>query len=567
MQLSIRYKATIFLLLLVLVGGGIATYSHINSRIQARFEEMQTRAYSMAQMIGLLFTNQLLTGKSVNETLQIQMDVWLSEIPQTEYLVVFDSRGEIIYSTRGNSNLNLKLPPKKFNRTMHSQKQQISRVNSKKHLIDMLIPIKQFHTDFGLIRLGYNMDRFSSDRNTIIIYYGVVGSIILVFTFIFTNYVAGMLIEQIEELERVTTRLGEGDLSARSEVNTGDEIERLGENFNVMAEKLEERINDLRTIQELNKRISAKLRPEDLYDHIINVLYETWELNHINLLLYNDSKNQLKVTAGLNVTKNQAWKREDNPELFHQLEEIKEYESTAKKIKGVNIRQLFNLSDQTPLSEILIFRLKTESFNLGYLLLALETRDFTKDEINLISILSDQIQIALENTKHYTRAVTDDLTELYNRRFFDLQLQKELKEPEKPTSLAMIDIDDFKHYNDSFGHPAGDEVLRKLAQTFEEQVRTADTYGTARDLDTVCRYGGEEFSIILPNTELEDAVTVSQRIREAVANIEIFEIQVTISVGVAEQKNGEDSESLINRADEALYQAKKKGKNRVCRAE
>lgn len=570
MQLSIRYKTTIFLLILVLVGGGIATYSHINSRIQARFEEMQTRAYSQAQMIGLLFTNQLLTGTPVNETLQIQMDVWLSEIPQTRYLAVFDADGKEIYSTRVNTDLkdfDPTLPEKKFNLAMRTEKRQISRVDSTNNFIDMLIPIKQFHTNFGLVRLGYDTSRFSSDRNTIILYYGLIGGVILVFTFFFSNYVAGLIIKQIEELEAVTERIGAGELSARSEVNTGDEIERLGDNFNAMAENLEQRINDLQTIQELNRRISAKLRPEDLYDHIINVLYETWELNHINLLLYENSGDKLKVTAGLNVSKNKTWKREEASNLFQQLEKIDDYEQFQKLEEAANLQELFDISDQTPLSEVLIFRLKTESFDLGYLLLALETHQFQEEEINLLSILSSQIQIALENTKHYTRAVTDDLTGLYNRRFFDLQLQKEVTQKEQPISLSMIDIDNFKHYNDTFGHPAGDEVLKKLAETFENQVRTADTHGTARELDTICRYGGEEFAIILPDTEIEAAGEVCERIREAVADLEMFEIQVTISMGVAEQQPGESPEELTTRADEALYRAKSEGKNQVCTAD
>jgi diguanylate cyclase (GGDEF)-like protein len=133
----------------------------------------------------------------------------------------------------------------------------------------------------------------------------------------------------------------------------------------------------------------------------------------------------------------------------------------------------------------------------------------------------------------------------------------------KDLSLAMIDIDDFKEYNDTYGHPAGDEVLKKVAAVFRNEVRTSDLKKASRETDTLARYGGEEFCIILPSTDLEGAEAVGQRIVESVESVDEFERTVTISMGIAEFRNGESKRELIERADKALYRAKNNGKNQV----
>lgn len=158
----------------------------------------------------------------------------------------------------------------------------------------------------------------------------------------------------------------------------------------------------------------------------------------------------------------------------------------------------------------------------------------------------------------------DGLTDVYNHRFFHQILAAELaraKRFQRPLSLLMIDVDYFKEYNDAWGHQAGDEVLKRLASIFKRLSRT---------YDTVARYGGEEFAIILPESGKETAILVGERIRQEVLMTNfpgeegLPNQQLTISLGLATYpQDATEKERLISVADEALYMAKKLGKNRL----
>jgi diguanylate cyclase len=168
---------------------------------------------------------------------------------------------------------------------------------------------------------------------------------------------------------------------------------------------------------------------------------------------------------------------------------------------------------------------------------------------------------AAELETQTTVARTDPLTLLSNRRALDDEMNRRLAEWQRRKttfSLVMIDVDHFKKLNDKHGHQAGDQVLRDVAATLGT---------TVREMDLAARYGGEEFAVILPSTPLTDAVSAGERIRAAIAKgISRFggtELQVTVSIGVAQIETSESLATLISRADEALYAAKEAGRNRV----
>ncbi len=161
-------------------------------------------------------------------------------------------------------------------------------------------------------------------------------------------------------------------------------------------------------------------------------------------------------------------------------------------------------------------------------------------------------------------AATDDLTGLYNRKNTFDRLDEEISRSKRfstPLSCLLLDIDHFKVINDDYGHLAGDRVLQHLADSLKQ---------LSRPYDILCRYGGEEFLIILPKIDLSTAMTVAEKYRmnisESVVTYEQHKINLTVSIGVTEvlPESAESHDRIIGRADEALYQAKEQGRNRIC---
>jgi diguanylate cyclase (GGDEF)-like protein len=191
---------------------------------------------------------------------------------------------------------------------------------------------------------------------------------------------------------------------------------------------------------------------------------------------------------------------------------------------------------------------------------------FKPEHQRLLESLALQIAAALQNAHLYELAMVDGLTGLFVRRYFDARIEEEIERSRRygsPFSVVMLDVDDFKKLNDTYGHLVGDRVLRALANVIKAQMR---------GVDTAARYGGEEMSMILPRTEMVGAYNLAERIREAIAELRITtdddpprSLGVTASLGIAaypesKAKSGED---LVRKADRALYRAKKTGKNRV----
>lgn len=177
--------------------------------------------------------------------------------------------------------------------------------------------------------------------------------------------------------------------------------------------------------------------------------------------------------------------------------------------------------------------------------------------------------------------IKDQMTGLYNRSYFFKMLNSEIQRSlryDHVFSIIMIDIDDFKHFNDTYGHLEGDRLLKLVAQTFRDHVRRSET-DPSYDVDVPCRYGGEEFAIILPETPLvaspatgvdsgQSALAFAERVRREVEAQELDGSRVTISVGAAAFPfHGSDPDTLVKTADDALYRAKNAGKNRVVLAQ
>ncbi|MFQ5886816.1 MAG: GGDEF domain-containing protein, partial [Anaerolineae bacterium] len=206
--------------------------------------------------------------------------------------------------------------------------------------------------------------------------------------------------------------------------------------------------------------------------------------------------------------------------------------------------------------------------SVGVLIIVSPREQLADDERAMLLGLADQAGLAIQNARLYEEtqqlAITDGLTGLYNLRYFYEALEKEIQRSERyhrSVSLIILDIDNFKRYNDTYGHLAGDDLLKELAQLMSK---------VTRQTDTLARYGGEEFAIILPETETEGAEFLAQRLQEEVREHR-FSTQddqtigrITISLGVATYPHhAHSTKALVDAADMALLRAKQAGKNRL----
>ena len=254
-------------------------------------------------------------------------------------------------------------------------------------------------------------------------------------------------------------------------------------------------------------------------------------------------------------------------ELYRWLDENTIFASFKEHInRYIKILDCVLLKPQADLrdySEYLILPLKVNSASLGYLVV----KGLKEPEKDKFHILTQQFILGLKRAMLYKKiqelAIRDNLTQVFTRRYCLEVLNEEMKRSQKfkyDFSILMADIDHFKEYNDRYGHLVGDVILREISRVTKESMRQIDSIG---------RYGGEEFLIILAETDKEQAKFAAERIRQAVETKHIKaydeELKLTISIGIATfPEDAKDTDELIEKADSALYQAKQTGRNKVC---
>ena len=190
--------------------------------------------------------------------------------------------------------------------------------------------------------------------------------------------------------------------------------------------------------------------------------------------------------------------------------------------------------------------------------------NFTDEDVSPLESVADISAGAIQNAHYFEQAqqlaYRDGLTGIYNRRYFEMQIASEIERASRydgRMAIIMVDIDHFKRLNDEFGHLLGDEVLRQVSAVFGQQLRK---------VDVVCRYGGEEFAILVPQTSGGNAMEVAEKLRRRVEAFRFpgVPVKVTISAGVAEfPTHGRTRDELVAAADAALYVSKDSGRNRV----
>jgi diguanylate cyclase (GGDEF)-like protein len=242
------------------------------------------------------------------------------------------------------------------------------------------------------------------------------------------------------------------------------------------------------------------------------------------------------------------------------------FEKGSLHLKETKTEQMKNdpLIKQLTMKEFLISCVWIKDKPSGIIVVdnCITRKPITDEDVRIFNMFVEQAAGAIENSQAFENTLvkshTDMLTGLWNYGYFQYKLDEELMKARSkkcPLSVLMIDLDDFKKFNDSQGHVQGDEALRQISDVLKDN---------ARPTDILCRYGGEEFSIIMPNAAKEEAQNRAEIIRQAVASHEIFNHRFTVSIGLSSLPSDDtDKSALVEKADEALYQAKRQGKNQV----
>ncbi len=292
----------------------------------------------------------------------------------------------------------------------------------------------------------------------------------------------------------------------------------------------------------------------DLNKAINDILRSTGTITHKQIdAIYNEHLAPTRISDRVDEVGNKI-----SSELRSIVREVEDYLSTANHygdtLKGAS-KNLSQTEDRQVIREIVAQLIS-------------ETKDVeAQNRVLSMQLAASQEQVlemrqSLDTIRY--ESLTDDLTTLANRKHFDRSLEEAMEEAEEsgePLSLLMTDIDHFKKFNDTFGHQTGDQVLRLVAVAVKQNVKGQDI---------PCRYGGEEFGVILPHTNLKQAIAVAENIRKAVMAKELIKRstgenlgRITISIGCSTFSKGDTVQDLIERADQCLYAAKRGGRNLV----
>ena len=327
---------------------------------------------------------------------------------------------------------------------------------------------------------------------------------------------------------------------------------------------------DLSTAMRVSQIISSEIMLDRLLQMIMHESITNAGAQRGYLILESDG--ELTIEASEDVDKNesqvmQSLALKECPEICHSIVNYV-YHSGEDIVLGNAAKEGLFISDpyivRRQSKSILCTPIMSKGKLSGILYMEnnLSENAFTPERLEILRSFSVQAAISIENARLFELATTDGMTKLYVHRYFQLLLDQEIKRSQrhsKKFSLIMMDIDNFKSFNDTYGHQLGDKVLKDVAGAAKK---------ISRSEDVAARYGGEEFVMILPETDSRQAMAFAERIRASVAEIEIPHenkiLHVTISLGVSTYPDhSTGKEELIRAADAALYTSKHKGKNCV----
>lgn len=335
--------------------------------------------------------------------------------------------------------------------------------------------------------------------------------------------------------------------------------------------KMEQRLGELITLQNVSDFVNSTLEFEKLLDKTLDAIVGLIGLRTCSITVFKD-----KICKDIYTRKQKV--------LIKTIQSNEEIElNFTKDIYDLLTKERKLVSGVTRVGDRIFELLPSLNIKKGeevqYVILPISRGDdlfgsinifdptlshLNNIDINFLESFANQVSIALQNANLYRQqevmAQKDGLTSLFNHAYFQNKLDSLVKEKSiRPLSLIILDIDDFKKVNDIYGHLTGDKVLKELSNILLKN---------SREGDLVARYGGEEFAIVLPGTDIKAAYSFAERLNKIIANTKILiedktPLYITVSMGVAQYKEGWTKEEFVDKVDQLLYRAKNAGKNRA----
>jgi two-component system cell cycle response regulator len=400
-----------------------------------------------------------------------------------------------------------------------------------------------------------------------------------------TIFILGTDPQQCKDLKEILQeRIADSIVSAHSEddlpsITESDTVIITSEEKNTgilyrrLLNKLEEQVHRAELLNDLIRLFSSSLQIDDLLDRVVSKSTEV--LGDTAFIVLSADADEIKVEAAFSKDRDRLVKilmttvnlggQALSGDLLADVLKRREPVIVPNLQQAAVSDEIRGLIEKYSLTSLLAVPIHTNNAVLGaFISVATGPKVFTVEDVATASALADFTAIALENAGLFAElqrsAITDSLTDVYNTRFFHEILGRETARAERyatPLSLLMIDVDNFKLVNDTYGHVVGNKVLTQIAKTLESMVRNTDF---------VFRCGGDEFGVVLPGTNIAGALQVAEKILQKVESSNIltslgYSGPVTVSIGLSEHHRGNYFEALVAEADQALYASKRSSGN------
>jgi diguanylate cyclase (GGDEF)-like protein len=582
-KISLAGKIAGFVIVIIVIIMSLVVGITLKREEGTATDQMIKRAKDITNALATTSTTAILSNDYITLT-QIVKGIG-KKGDDIDYVIILNDIGEVMAHT--NKSLVGKTLKDDLSLKAQGARTTLSQI-TEEGVYDVAVPILLGKRRIGLVRVGFSSlplkARIVEIRDRIFLL--TIGLLIL--GIVISLFLAASITRPINRLVQAAKKIGKGDLGVRVKIASRDEVGELGEVFNEMSkrlsgsfrsleekstllsrakEELDQRVLDLQMLQRLSTKISSNLEKEELLRLIVELFMEVAQVEKGSLMLWHEKKKRLYIAYGRGISE-EARKRlrlKSGEGIAGQVFEKKKSIIINDTLKNRSYKPLETKTKLHKTETLLALPLVAKGEGVGVITLSnkVSRQPFIRRDEELLSTLASHAAIAIQNAMLYEQAIHDGLTGLYAHTFFQNYLKQEIMKArryETPLSLLMLDIDYFKRFNDTYGHPAGDMVLVNIARLLQQAIRGADI---------AARYGGEEFALILPETDAKGAYLLAERLRKKVEDFDFLKgkkkkVKITVSIGVADYRKGLRKEVLIGQADQTLYRAKREGRNKVC---